>query len=109
MNRTLTVEDPLADEEVTILITLPVGKQAHSERPALLSVGITGQPPVTMQGTLAQIPTLLDQAWLAFGRQAQMAPNQSDMRAEDPLAAPTETAVSPNTKTEPQPDLSLLF
>ena len=118
MNTSLTVEDPLAEQEVTIHITLPVGEQARSERPALLSVGLTGQPPVTMQGSFAQIPTLIDQAWAAFGVQAQLATAQSDKQGKEALIAPSETAVSPVKATQsqsevalpdPQPDLSILF
>ena len=114
MNTALTVEDPLAEQEVTIHITLPVGQQTRSERPALLSVGITGQPPVTMQGLFAQIPTLIDQAWAAFGVQTQLAMVHNDKKGD----APSETAVSPVKATEPQsevalpdpqPDLSILF
>ena len=109
MNTSLTVADPLAEQEVTIHITLPVGKQARSEQLALLSVGISGQPPVTMQGSFAQIPTLIDQAWAAFGVQAQLATAQSDKQGPEALAAPSATAVSPDKEGEPQPDLSILF
>ena len=118
MNTALTVEDPLAEQEVTIHITLPVGQQTRSERSALLSVGITGQPPVTMQGLFAQIPTLIDQAWAAFGVQAQLAMAQSDKEENEPMAASSETAVAlekeaksqPNAAPpKPQPDLSILF
>ena len=118
MNTSLTVADPLAEQEVTIHITLPVGQQVRSERPALLSVGIAGQPPVTMQGSFAQIPTLIDQAWAAFGVQAQLSMVQSDKEEDEPTTAPGETAVSlekeaksqPNAAPpKPQPDLSILF
>lgn len=118
MNTSLTVEDPLTEQEVTIHITLPVSKQARSDRAALLSVGVTGQPPVTMQGSFAQIPTLIDQAWAAFGVQAQLAMVQNDKKEDAPVDEPLETAVSPVKATEPQsevalpdpqPDLSILF
>lgn len=118
MNTSLTVEDPLTEQEVTIHITLPVGKQARNERPALLSVGIAGQPPITKHGTFAQILELIDQAWAAFGVQAQLATAQSDKQGKEAMDAPSETAVVPEkeaksqpnaAQSKPQPDLSILF
>ncbi len=43
MNSDLTVTDPLAEQEVTILITLPHSDQIRDERPVLISVGVTEQ------------------------------------------------------------------
>jgi len=71
MNPNLSFTDPLADQEVTIVITLAVGEQARDERLAQVSVGVTGQPPVTRTGPFDQVAALINQAWTAFGVQAQ--------------------------------------
>jgi hypothetical protein len=121
MNTTLTVDDPLAEQEVTIVITLATGEQVRDERMALVSVGVTGQPPVTKTGTFGQVPALIDEAWTAFGVQAQVAAAQNaetvglpaEPTGETPdTAAPgtQETTPQPNTPaSKPQPDLSFLF
>ncbi|MBK8904505.1 MAG: hypothetical protein IPM53_25225 [Anaerolineaceae bacterium] len=76
MNPNLSFTDPLADQEVTIVITLAVGEQVRDERMALMSLGVTGQPPVTRTGPFGQVTALIDQAWTAFGVQAQVAAAQ---------------------------------
>lgn len=76
MNPNLSFTDPLADREVTIVITLAVGGQTRDERMALMSLGVTGQPPVTRAGSFGQVTTLIDQVWTAFGVQAQVAAAQ---------------------------------
>jgi hypothetical protein len=129
MNATLTVDDPLADQEVTIVITLAAGEQARDERAALVSVGVTGQPPVTKTGAFGQAPMLINQAWTAFGVQAQVAVAQgsaaqdvarqssagqkiksADETADTPAPNAQETTPQPDTAApDPQPDLSILF
>jgi hypothetical protein len=56
MNTTLTVDDPLAGREVTIVITLSAGEQPRDERPMLLSLGMAGQRPVIQTGVLGDVP-----------------------------------------------------
>lgn len=121
MNTTLTVNDPLADQEVAIVITLAAGEQARDERLAQVSVGVTGQPPVTKTGRFSQVTALIDEAWTAFSVQAQVAAAQGTGAAgtatkpagETPdTAVPgaQETAPQPHTPAPaPQPDLSFLF
>jgi hypothetical protein len=129
MNKTLTVDDPLADQEVTIVITLAAGEQSRDERLALVSVGVTGQPPVTKTGTFGQAPTLINQAWTAFGVQTQVTIAQgsaaqdvagqssagqkmksADETADTPAPDAQETTPQPDTTApDPQPDLSILF
>jgi hypothetical protein len=121
MNTPLTVYDPLADQEVTIVITLMAGKQSRDERLAQVSVGVTGQPPVTRTGTFSQVTALIDEAWTAFGVQAQAAAAQGAKAAEPatkPAGEMTDTAVPGAQETkpqlhtpapDPQPDLSFLF
>ncbi len=132
MNTTLTVDDPLAEQEVTIVITLAAGEQARDERMALMSVGVTGQPPVTRIGPFGQVTALIDEAWTAFGVQAQVAAAKS-AKATEPTTIPAgettdtpalradaasvvEAAVPSAQETQPpppapkpQPDLSFLF
>lgn len=121
MNTTLTVNDPLADQEVTIVITLAAGEQSRDERPAQVSVGVTGQPPVTRTGMFGQVAALIDEAWTAFGVQAQVAaaPNTETVGpAVKPDGETTDTAMPGAQETTPQPqtpapdsqpDLSFLF
>jgi hypothetical protein len=135
MNTQLTVNDPLADQEVTIVITLTAGEQARNERLAQVSVGVTGQAPVSKTGTFGQMAALIDQAWTAFGVQAQATAAQgagaagqatkpdgevADMpalRADaasvvEVVAVPgaQETTPQPHTSApNSQPDLSFLF
>ena len=121
MNTILTVDDPLAEQEVTIVITLASGEQARNERLAQVSVGVTGQPPVTRTGTFGQVTTLIDEAWTAFGVQAQVAAAQNAETvslAAEPVGETPDTAISSAQETapqphtpapDPQPDLSFLF
>lgn len=136
MNPNLSFTDPLADQEVTIVITLAVGGQTRDERMALMSLGVTGQPPVTRAGSFGQVTTLIDQAWTAFGVQAQVAAAQgagvagsaanptgetpdtpvlrADAASDEAVAAPVsgtaETTPKPHGPApKPQPDLSFLF
>jgi hypothetical protein len=73
MNTNLTVVDPLADQEVTIIVTLAAGEQLRDERPAMVSVGIAEQMPVVKTGTFGDVSTLINEAWTAFGVRAQVA------------------------------------
>ena len=89
MNTNLTVVDPLADQEVTIIITLGATEQSRDQRPALISVGVTEQLPVIRMGLFADIPALINEAWIAFGVQAQMseAAQAVETVAEEQLVA----------------------
>lgn len=121
MNTSLIVNNPLIDQEVTIVVTLAAGKQARDERLAQVSVGVTGQPPVTKTGTFGQVTALIDEAWTAFGVQAQVAAAKGTETAEtatkpagdtpDTIVPGTqETTPQPHTPTSTsQPDLSFLF
>jgi len=136
MKPNLSFTDPLADQEVTIVITLAVGGQTRDERMALMSLGVTGQPPITRAGSFGQVTRLIDQAWTAFGVQAQVvaalgagvadsAANpagetratpvlRADAASDEAVAAPvsgtSETVPQPHAPaTKPQPDLSFLF
>jgi hypothetical protein len=73
MNTTLTVEDPLADQEVSIVITLAATTQPRDERPVLVSVGVAEQLPVIKTGVFGNMPALIHEAWTAFGVRAQVA------------------------------------
>lgn len=121
MNTNLTVSDPLAEQEVTIVVTLAAGEQVRDERSALVSVGVTGQPPVTRTGTFGQIATLIGKAWTAFGVQAQVTAAQGTEATElatisdgdlPDTAVPNAEATTPQPYTpvtNTQPDLSFLF
>jgi hypothetical protein len=91
MNTTLTplaLTDPLAGQPVTIMITLPATTAPREERPALVSIGSDGQSPVFKQGVLADVATLIDEAWTAFGVREELRAAQ----AQAALAGASETA-----------------
>jgi hypothetical protein len=69
----LTVGDPLAGQEVAIVVTVTAGDHPRGERPILVSLGVTGQLPIIKTGVFADAPTLIDEAWNAFGVRAQVA------------------------------------
>ena len=79
MNSPLVVTDPLAGQEVTIVVTLPADAATRETRPVLVSLGLTGRLPVIRHGALADLPALIHEAWLAFGVQAQLADAAADI------------------------------
>jgi hypothetical protein len=68
----LTVTDPLADQEVTVVIRVLPDNVQRPARTALVSVGTAGQPPVFVSGVLDDVADLIRQAWLAYGVQAEV-------------------------------------
>ncbi len=107
MNTNLTVTDPLADKEVTIIITMAESEQSHDKRPALVSVGMAEQLPVIKTGLFADIPALINEAWIAFGVQAQMreAAQAVETVAQEQLVA-TAAINDDEPAPAPQPHLS---
>lgn len=106
MNANLTVADPLADQEVTIIITLAAGEQLRDERPAMISVGVAEQLPVIKTGTFGDVSALINEAWTAFGVRAQVveAAAEGETVAEEQVVATADTSDEP-TPTPP-PNLS---
>ncbi len=100
MNTTLTVDDPLADQEVTIIVTLAASECPREERPAMVSVGIVEQWPVIKTGTFGDVPTLINEAWTAFGVWAQVA----EAAADGETVAEAQVVATANTDDdEPAP------
>lgn len=93
MNTPLTVTDPLADQEVSIVITLAASSQPRDERPALVSVGVAAQMPVIKTGTLGGLTTLIHEAWTAFGVRVQVAAaaTESEANPEEQVVAIVST------------------
>jgi hypothetical protein len=69
----LTIDDPLAGQEVVIVVTVAAGDGPRDGRPVLVSLGLTGQPPIIRTGTFADALALIHTAWAAFGVRAQVA------------------------------------
>ena len=109
MNTTLTVDDPLTDQEVSIVITLAASAQPRDERPALISVGVVEQLPVIKAGTFGDTPYLINEAWAAFGVRAQMAKaaSEDETVAEEQVVA-TASADDEDPAPTPQPSPSRL-
>ena len=107
MNTTLTVDDPLADKEVSIVITLAASSQPRDERPALMSVGVAEQLPVIKTGTFGDVPALINEAWTAFGVRAQLA----EVASEGETVTEEQVVATANTNDDepvptPEPNLS---
>lgn len=107
MNTNLTVDDPLADQEVTIIITLAAGEQLRDERPAMVSLGVAEQLPVIKTGAFGDVPALINEAWTAFGVRAQVAESVSEGEtvAEEQVVATASTDDDEPAPT-PSPNLS---
>ncbi|HRQ42366.1 MAG TPA: hypothetical protein PLD25_30995 [Chloroflexota bacterium] len=107
MNSTLSFSDPLAEQEVTIIITLAASDCTREERAALISVGVAEQSPVIKMGLFADLPALINEAWNAFGVQAQMseAAQAVETVAEEQLVA-TVNIIDDEPEPTPQPHLS---
>jgi hypothetical protein len=93
MNTNLTVVDPLADQEVTIIITLAASEQSRGQRPVLISVGVAEQLPVIKTGEFGDIPALIYEAWNAFSIRAQVseAAQEGETVAEEQVLATVNT------------------
>ena len=107
MNTKLTVADPLADQDVTIIITLVASDRSRDERPAMISVGVAEQLPVIKTGTFSDVPVLINEAWTAFGIRAQVAEASSEAETgaeEEGVATASTSGVEPAPL--PPPNLS---
>ncbi len=89
MNSPLSFSDPLAAQEVTIIITLAASDCAREERAALMSVGVAEQMPVIKTGMFGDAPALINEAWTAFGVRAQVTETAA---AEEAAAAAAAAA-----------------
>ena len=107
-NLVLAVEDPLANQDVTILITVIGGEQPRDERPALVSVGVAEQAPAIKTGLFGALPTLIADAWTAFAWQMQLpvaappATRPAELVAEEQITAPV-VAAAPKPPSPPPP------
>lgn len=68
----LTVTDPLAEQEVAVVVRVLPDNAQRPARTALVSVGTAGRPPAFASGRLEDAADLIRQAWLAYGVQAEM-------------------------------------
>ena len=103
MNTTLTVTDPLADQTVTILITLPPGEGPRDERPALVSLGVAEQAPVVKTGTLADLPALIQDAWTAYGVRAQLAGTEPESETVAEEQVVDSAGIDDDDEADPTP------
>jgi hypothetical protein len=104
MNANLTVADPLAGRETTIVITLAAGDRPREARPALVSLGVADEAPVIRSGLFGDLPALINEAWIAFGVRAQAAAPPATGAAEAVVAtAVTDDEPPANPPAPPQP------
>ena len=102
MNSNLTVIDPLAEQDVTIIITLAASDAPLAERPLLLSVGVAEQLPVVKTGAFANLVPIIEEAWTALGVRAQAAGAaiEEETIAEEQTTA-SDTVATNVTTAEP--------
>ena len=115
----LAVADPLAEQEVAIVIRVLPDNAHRPARTALVSVGTAGRVPAFASGVLENVDDLIRQAWLAYGLQAEV--RHSAAQAVQPAAetvaemavvdeAPPSPPVQPQTaKPQPRPQNLSLF
>ena len=94
MKTNLIVTDPLAEKEVSIMMTVAAGGDGEGhlpreKRPFLLSVGVAGQMPISRSGTLGDVTALIHEAWTAFGVREQV----NGQAAETATSAQLSTGV----------------
>ncbi len=108
----LTVRDPLAEQEVTIVIRVLPDSAQGPARTALVSVGTAGQPPAFASGKLEDVADLIRRAWLAYGVQAEMRQTAVEDASTGDVEMVAEAAVgddadgdetSPAAPVQPQP------
>ena len=100
MNTDLTVTDPLAEQEVTILITLPSSDQPRDERPVLMSVGVSEQLPVIKNGLFGKLAALIDAAWAEYGVRTQVAEGVEDKTVVEAQVVATATVATANIEDD---------
>jgi hypothetical protein len=104
----LTVTDPLAEQEVAVVIRVLPDNAQRPARTALVSVGTPGQPPVFARGKLEDVADLIRQAWLAYGVQAEVRQSASgDVVAEAMVVDDSDEGggdeTPPAASSRPQP------
>lgn len=93
----LTVNDPLADQEVAVVMRVLPDNAHRPARTVLVSVGTAGQPPVFLSGVLEDVADVIRQAWLAYGVQVEVRQH----RAGDSTAADVETVAEATVDETP--------
>ena len=117
-----TVTDPLAEQEVTVVVRVLPDGVPRPARTALVSVGTAGQPPAFASGSLEQVADLIRQAWLAYGVRAEMQSQQQETETpeaetvaaakvgeEDAAEAQAAEGQQPAASPRPRPQNLSLF
>ena len=115
----LTVRDPLAEREVTIVTRVLPDSTQRPARTALVSVGTARHVPAFASGKLEDVAGLIRQAWFAYGVQfeaRQSTPGADAVVAETVAEAAVVDEASPtppmqprSAKAPPQPQNLSLF
>ena len=63
----LTVQDPLSDKTVIINVQIKPDSKKRDQRTALVTVGVSGEVPIMLNGPFDQLNQLIDKAWRSFG------------------------------------------
>lgn len=84
-NLNLTLNDPLAEHAITVVLHLAPGESLN-QRPLLVSLGVPDELPVQAQGTFTDLERLIRTSWTSFG-----------IRMKANAAADTIPALHPET------------
>jgi hypothetical protein len=101
----LTVSDPLAEQEVAIVIRVLPDSTQRPARTALVSVGTARHVPAFASGKLEEVAGLIRQAWFAYGVQfeaRQSTPGADAVVAETVAEAAVVDEASSNPPAQPQ-------
>lgn len=101
MTTPLSIQDPLTNQQVIIVITAVPQDVPCEERPILLSLGVASSAPATRNGRLGDVFSLLQSAWAEFGE------TQAVKTAEPIPTAEPVTLVTTPVVTPPKSKLSL--
>ena len=90
----LTVQDPLNDKTVIINVQVKPDSKKRDQRTALVTVGVSGEVPIMLNGPFDQLNQLIDKAWRSFGQSA------TDANAAITEAQPRKQPEQPKSKKE---------
>lgn len=101
MKSALAINDPLSEQEVKIVITVPSSELLRDERPILLSVGLDQQMPIVKNGDFGGLLLLIKQSWDELGIRAEL--NAQTHPQENAASAQLIATTSVDDDSKPEP------
>ena len=103
MSPTLNVTDPLADRDVTIVVSLPASSRPQTERPLLVSIAVADEAPLLCSGNYDVLCEIIADAWTTYAAKVQLAATR---QAASDEAVDETTVIAESTipgSAEPEP------